>query len=277
MPFAPGYDIVGVVESSGDHFKVGDVVAALTVTGGYSQYIVVPEAELVAVPAGLDPAEAVCLVLNYTTAYQMLHRIAKVKKGARLLVHGAAGGVGTAVIQLGRLAGLEMYGTASRGKQDLIRSLGATPIDYTSEDFVTAVCDATGRGVDVVLDPIGGSYFMRSFRTLRPGGKLIGYGVSAAITNHRANMLVGLGSLAMLSFLNVTSINRSATWFNVTSLKKKHLDWFREDLGVLMQLLADKKLQPQVAYRLELKDAARAHELLENAAVEGKIILLPQV
>src|SRR5450432_3900452 len=172
LPYAPGYDIVGVVESLGSNVsraKVGDTVAALTVTGGYSQYIVMPETELIAVPPGLDPAEAVSLVLNYTTAYQMLHRIAKVKEESRVLIHGAGGGVGTAALELGRLAGLEMWGTASPGKHDLVRSLGGPPIDYRSEDFVAAVRRATGDGVDLALDPVGWSYFRRSFRALRAG------------------------------------------------------------------------------------------------------------
>lgn len=280
LPYAPGYDVVGVIESAGSEvsrLKIGDTVAALTVTGGYSQYMVLPQAELVSVPAELDPAEAVSLVLNYTTAYQMLHRIAKVQKGARVLIHGAAGGVGTAALELGRLAGLEIYGTASRGKHELVRTLGGKPIDYKSEDFVSIVRQATAEGVDVVLDPIGGSHFRRSFSAVRSGGKLIGYGVSAAISNHRASKLVALGSFALLGLLQATSLRRSAVWFNVTTVKKKHPDWFREDLSTLMQLLAEKKLHPQVAERLPLKEAARAHELLESAAVTGKIVLLPQV
>jgi NADPH:quinone reductase-like Zn-dependent oxidoreductase len=278
LPYAPGYDIVGVIESLGSNVsqaKVGDAVAALTVTGGYSQYIVLPETELVPVPSGVDPAEAVSLVLNYTTAYQMLHRIGKVKPGSKVLNHGAGGGVGTAALELGRLAGLEMWGTASSGKHDLVRSLGGTPIDYKSEDFVTVVRRATGDGVDLVLDPVGWTYFRRSFLALRPGGKLIGYGVSAAMT-HRAGLLIGLGSFALLGLLPLTSRSKSAEWFNVTMLKKKHKDWFHEDLGKLMQLLADGKIHPLVAERLPLKDAARAHQLLESAAVIGKIVLLPQ-
>ena len=278
MPYAPGYDIVGVIESLGSDVtqaRVGDTVAALTVTGGYSQYIVLPETELVPVPSGLDPAEAVSLVLNYTTAYQMLHRIGNVKPGSRVLIHGAAGGVGTAALELGRLAGLEMWGTASSGKHALVRSLGGTPIDYKSEDFVAVVRRATRDGVDLVLDPVGWTYFRRSFGALRPGGKLIGYGISAAVT-HRAGLLIGLGSFALLGLLPLTSRSRSAEWFNITTLKKKHKDWFREDLGKLMQMLADKKIHPLVAERLPLKDAARAHQLLDSAAVVGKIVLLPQ-
>src|SRR5271154_5432657 len=125
-PYSPGYDIVGVVDSCGagvTHWKSGDWVAALTRTGGYSRYIVLPESELVRVPAGLDPAEAVSLILNYTTAYQLIYRIAKLRQGESVLIHGAAGGVGTAALQLGSLAGLRMFGTASKPKHDLVAKL----------------------------------------------------------------------------------------------------------------------------------------------------------
>jgi NADPH:quinone reductase-like Zn-dependent oxidoreductase len=168
-----------------------------------------------------------------------------------------------------------MWGTASLGKHDLVRSLGGSPIDYKNEDFVAAVRRATRDGVDLVLDPVGWTYFRRSFLALRPGGKLIGYGISAAMT-HRAGLLIGLASFALLGLLPLTSRSKSAEWFNVTMLKKKHADWFREDLGKLMQMLADKKIHPLVAERLPLEDAARAHRLLESAAVIGKIVLLPQ-
>jgi len=206
----------------------------------------------------------------------MLHRVGKVRKGARVLIHGAAGGVGSAALELGRIAGLEMWGTASKGKHDLVRSLGGTPIDYKSEDFVSVVHQAAGGGGDLVLDPVGWTYFWRSFQALRAGGKLVAYGISAAM-NHKPGLLIGLGSFALLGVLPVTSWSRSAEWFNVTGFKKKHGDWFREDLGILMRLLAEKKIHPLVAERLPLKDAARAHQLLESSAVSGKIVLLPQM
>src|SRR5271169_1531511 len=161
LPYSPGYDIVGVVDSCGagvTRWKPGDLVAAITMTGGYSRYIVLPESELVRVPAGLDPAEAVSLVLNYTTAYQLIHRIAKLRRGESLLIHGAAGGVGTAALQLGRLAGLKMFGTASKSKHDLVAALGGRPSDYRAEDFVQRAA-----GVYAVFDPIGGRNWPRSY------------------------------------------------------------------------------------------------------------------
>src|SRR5271165_112969 len=263
VPFPPGYDIVGVVDAVGAEatgFKAGDNVAALTVTGGYSQFLVLPETELVRIPSGLDPAEAVSLVLNYTTAYQMLLRVAKVKVGTRVLIQGAGGGVGTAALELGRIAKLEMYGTASKGKQELVRSYGAHAIDYKNEDFVAKIRELTATGVDVVLDAVGGMNWWRSYQVLRKGGKLIGYGMSAALSGQKTNKSVAIGSFLMLGLLKVAPTGKSAEWFNVTKLKEKHPAWFREDLATLMNLLAEKKIHPVVAERLPMSQAQRAHE-----------------
>ena len=196
LPYSPGYDIVGVVDSCGvgvTRWKSGDWVAALTWTGGYSRYIVLPESELVQVPARLDPAETVSLVLNYTTAYQLIHRIAKLTRSESVLIHGAAGGVGTAALQLGSLLGLKMFGTASKPKHNLVAALGGIPIDYRTEDFVRRAAF-----VDAVFDPIGGRNWLRSYRTLGKGGRFIGYGMSAALEGGRRNMVLALASFAWL-------------------------------------------------------------------------------
>jgi len=144
---------------------------------------VLPESELVQVPARLDPAETVSLVLNYTTGYQLIHRIAKLSRGESLLIHGAAGGVGTAALQLGSLLGLKMFGTVSRPKHDLVAALGGISIDYRTKDFVQRAA-----GVDAVFDPIGGRNWLRSYRALGKGGRFIGYGMSAAIEGGRRNI-----------------------------------------------------------------------------------------
>ena len=175
-PFTPGYELVGVVDELGpacSRLHVGDRVAALTAYGGYAEYVCVPEAEAVEVPEELDPAEVVGLVLTYTTAYQMLHRGAHVQTGESVLVHGAAGRVGVAVLELGALAGLRLYGTCSARDRAAVERLGAVSIDYRTEDFLARIRHLTGDGVDVVLDGIGGSTSIRSFRALRPGGRLV--------------------------------------------------------------------------------------------------------
>ena len=262
-----------VIESCGPgvtQWKPGDSVAAIIKTGGYSRYIVLPEPELVKVPAGLDPAEAVSLVLNYTTAYQLIHRVAELRQGESVLIHGAAGGVGTAALQLGSLAGLKMFGTASKPKHDLVASLGGIPIDYRTEDFVQRAA-----GVNAVFDPIGGRNWLRSYRALGKGGRFVGYGMSAAIEGGRRNRALAVASFAWLGLAGLMP-GKSARWYNIMTEKKKHPDWFREDLSRLLTMLSEKSISPVVAERLPLREAARAHELLERASVSGKIVLMCQ-
>ena len=203
-PFTPGYDVVGIVDQAGagaTQYSAGQKIAALLVHGGYSEYVFVPEESLVPVPDELDPAEAVCLVLNYVTAYQMLHRTVQLQTGRRLLVHSAAGGVGTALLQLGRDIGLQMYGTASQSKHGLIEKLGARAIDYKTEDFVAWILHLTGDGVDLVCDAIGGPHWLRSYRCLRPGGTLVAYGSQAMLVNGRKNFGATLGVFACAALL----------------------------------------------------------------------------
>ncbi len=192
MPFTLGEDVVGVVDKLGtgvSSLELGQTVAGgtwlLGVGGGYAEYICLLDSELVPVPSGLDPAEAVCLVVNYLTAHQHLHQIGKVRSGERVLVHGAAGGGGTALLQLGKLAGLEVYGTASKHNHQLVSALGATPIDYRTEDFVERIRSLTGDGVDVVVDTVGGAWhLLRAYRALSKDGRLVWLG--SAATNKRA-------------------------------------------------------------------------------------------
>jgi len=272
-PFSPGYDVVGVVEKLGDgvtRFKVGQRVADLTVIGAYSEYISLPANRLTPVPDSLDPAEAVSLILSYVTAYQMLHRISKVKGSQRILVHGAGGAVGTAMLQLGKLLDLEMYGTASKSKHELVASLGATPIDYKSENWVERMRNLTGDGVDAVFDPIGGDSFKQSFSALRHGGILVAYGFY--------NAVMGKGGSIPLDFIrlklwNILPNGRSTTFYSIGALRQKQPDWFSEDLTKLFALLAQGKIKPVIAARMPLAEVRRAHELIEKAGVQGKIVL----
>jgi len=285
LPFSPGYDVVGVIDAVGksvSRFAVGETVAALTMFGGYSRYLNVSAAELIRVPAGVDPAEAVSLVLNYVTAQQMIHRIARLQPGQSVLIHGAAGGVGTALLELGKLADLKMFGTASRAKHDLVTARGGIPIDYKSDDFANRVLQMTANaGVDAVFDPIGGSQWWRSYKVLRsgaqnPGGQLIGYGMSSVVEQGKPSKLRGAASFGLLGLLGLLPDGKSARWYSITTEKKSHPDWFRDDLAHLLALLKEKKIQPLVSERLPLRDAPRAHDLIEHARTTGKIVLLCQ-
>src|SRR5512136_502411 len=181
LPFTPGWDLVGVVDRLGDGvsgIEPGQRVAALPISGAYAEFVCLPQRELTPVPPGLDAGEAVSLVLNYVTAYQMLHRSAHVRSGQRVLIHGAAGGVGSALLQLGRLAGLEMYGTCSSRAASAVSELGAIPIDYQHQDFMKEIHRLTSEGVDVVFDSMGGTHIWRSRKALRSGGTVVAYGLT---------------------------------------------------------------------------------------------------
>jgi NADPH:quinone reductase len=278
-PFTPGYAMVGVVDELGPDasgLAVGQPVAALTVYGSYSQYICLPVGKLVPMPAGLDPAEAVSLVFSYVAAYQMLHRVAHVAPGERILVHGAAGGMGTAFLELGHLAGLEMYGTASRPKHDLIARLGATPIDYKSEDFVARIAALTnGQGVDAAFDPIGAAHLRQTTRAVRSGGTVVGYGFYAT-ANRGSNIVLDVLSQYMQVARGTLSPSRKhVAFYDIRPLAKKHPEWFREDLTALLNLLAAGRLHPVIAARLPLDEAVHAHQLVERAEVQGKLVLIP--
>ena len=276
-PFTPGYDLVGEAEKLGpgvSEVAVGQRVAALTQIGAYSQYVSLLAGELVPVPDDVDMAEAASLPVNYVTAHQMLFRVAQVQPVEKILVHGAAGGVGTALLQLGELQGLEMYGTASAEKHELVASLGATPIDYRTEDFVERIRVLTGDGVDAVFDPIGGANVVRSWRTLRRGGRLVGYGLSSGLAGGNA-LGLAVATLGRIALWNTLPNSKKASFYVITRFKEKHPEWFEEDLVLLLGLLAEGWIKPVVAERLPLEGVVRAHELMENAGTRGKLVLLP--
>jgi NADPH2:quinone reductase len=207
----------------------------------------------------------------------MLHRIAYIESGERILVHGAAGGVGTALLQLGKLTGLEMYGTASKGKHALVSDLGATPIDYRSVDFVAEIRRLTGDGIDAVFDAVGGEHWRRSLSTLRTGGRMVAYGFSAATTGGRRNLLQAASNLLRMPRVDplfLLNDSKAIMGYNVNIMKKRHPNWYRQDLSTLLDLAAEGKIRPIVAAQVPLAEVSRAHELINNAAVSGKIVLV---
>jgi NADPH2:quinone reductase len=283
LPFTPGWDIVGVVDKTGEgasQVSVGQMVAALPIHGGYAQYICLPETELTPVPAGLDPAEAVSLVLNYVTAYQMIHRVAHASAGQRALIHGATGGVGTALLQLGRLVGLEMYGTASLATHPIVSDLNGTPIDYQKTDFVKEIQRLTGEGVDVVFDGVGQANVWRSFRALKPGGRVIVYGFTSFLQKgqlagglrYRLRGILRPAWYALGAFLSPG--RRRILPYSIQYLKRWKPTWFREDLSALLDLLRDTKIKPMIAELIPLSEARRAQEQLGQGSVRGKLVLV---
>jgi NADPH2:quinone reductase len=294
-PFTPGYELVGIVDELGPgctRLHVGDRVGALTVWGANAERVCIPEAGAVEVPADLDPAEVVSLVFTYMTAYQALHRTATVEPGESVLVHGAAGRVGVAALELGAIAGLHLYGTCSAGDFAAVERLGAVAIDYRNENFVARVRKLTGgKGVDVVLDSLGGPISLRSFRVLRPGGRLVVFGRYATLSHGRKNwpaVIEWYLSIAALWPWAKLSPRRRVLPYQVQKFRDAAVqrpgavggephdpEWFREDFRALLELLSADKIHPVVAERLPLSDARRAHQLLEGSASKGKLVLVP--
>ena len=278
-PFVLGYDVVGEIDQLGDGvsgFQLGERVADMTVLGSNAAYRTLKARDLTRVPAGVDVAEAAALILSWTTAYQLLHRAAQVQRGQRVLVHGAAGAVGQALLVLGRMAGLELWGTARGAHAALIRELGATPIDYQREDFTRLL----PGGFDVVFDGIGENGYRRSFAALKPGGLVCAYGYTARVGAHTR-------LLEVLALIGRVYVWRSLwSWlpggkrvriYSINAMRARHPAWFKEDLGRLFGLLATRVIRPRVAERISFDEVAEAHRHIEQGGLEGKLVLCPDL
>ena len=277
-PYTPGEDVVGFVDAVGDGVTtplVGDRVAAWTFgdAGCYAEHVTVAAERTIPVPTGLDAATAVALVVNYLTAAAAMHRAAAVAEGERVLIHGAAGGVGSALAQLGSRAGLEMYGTASAHNHEIVKELGATPIDYRSEDFVARVGELTGDGVDVVFDIIGGGrQLWRSSRCLRKGGRLVLLGMASA--NRRVRGVIP-ASLLVVGLVNLLpNGKRSPGMPPLDKIATADMSWYRDTIADLLDLATTGQMMPLVAERFPLAEARRAHERMAEGGYAGKLVLM---
>jgi NADPH:quinone reductase-like Zn-dependent oxidoreductase len=274
-----GYDVVGEIDQIGvgvEGFQVGDRVANLTVVGSNAAYCTLRADHLARVPAGVDAAEAAALILSWTTAFQLLHRVARVQRGQRVLVQGAAGGVGQALLVLGRLAGLELWGTARGAHAPLVRELGAQPIDYQHEDFTRVL----PGGFDVVFDGVAEDGCRRSFAALRRGGVLCAYGYSASVqARHRLlNILTSIAGLYLWRrVLGSWPGGKRFRLYSINAMRVRHPAWFREDLERLFALLASRAISPRIAKRISFDEVAEAHRRLEAGGLDGKLVLCPDL
>ena len=274
-PFVLGYDVVGEIDQLGDGvrgFALGDRVADMTVVGSNAAYRTLRADRLTRVPAGVDAAEGATLILSWTTAYQLLHRAARVQRGQRVLVKGAAGAVGQALLSLGRLAGLELWGTARREHAALIRDLGATPIDYQREDFTRVL----SGGFDIVFDGIAQNGYRRSLAALKRGGLLCAYGYSAGVQAQR-RMLTILMWIARLYLWRWLPGGKLARFYSINVMRAQHPAWFKEDLERLLGLVATGIVRPRVTERISFDKVAEAHRRLEAGGLDGKLVLCPDL
>jgi NADPH:quinone reductase-like Zn-dependent oxidoreductase len=270
IPFAPGYEVAGIVDAIGagvTGFEVGQRVAALTVYGSFAQILVRGAEHFIPVPDGVSDRDAAAVILNYGTAWQMLHRVAKVQPGQAALVTGAAGGVGTAALQLLRRAGVKAYGAASAAKHGTLRALGAIPIDYRQGRLDRLVRTLEPAGVDFAFDAVGGANIGPCIGALRPGGLVVGFGFMGA-----AGVLPKVAMFANL-FIGARLRGRRGDFYGISALYRKNPQPLREDLLKIFALLAEKKIDPLVTRTFSLLEARQAIELLAAGSVEGKIVL----
>ncbi len=282
FPFVPGYDLVGVVTDLGPDVAgvaVGQRVAAMTKTGGWADHVVLPAADLVPVPDGVDAAAAETAVVNGVTAWQMLHRLARVRAGQTVLVHGATGGVGVLLVQLARLAGARVLGTASPAKHDTVRALDAEPLDYQGDDLVAHIRALAPGGVDAVFDHVGGQSLRDSWRMLAPGGTVVGYGIASLRDAQGSIVLAFIPLLARIYLWNALPNGRHAHFYNVWGGKTLRPRRFHRELRAALTevfaLLAQGRIQAQIARQLPLERAAEAMRLAESGTVSGKVVLVP--
>jgi NADPH:quinone reductase-like Zn-dependent oxidoreductase len=272
IPFTPGYAVIGTVDAIGEGVRqvvVGDRVGALTVIHGYSEYLYWKSDKLIPVPEDVDPGEAVPLILNYIVAYQALHRSLKVKAGETALIIGASGGIGTALLQLGRLAGLRLYGLASSSKHAALAEYGATLINYRTQDFVDVIHQSEPGGIDVVLDGMMDvNDIRRALSLLRRGGRLVSFGEPAG---GFPNLFRVLGIFAAVNLLpngKSYQLYGTSTYF-IGDPKPYYEDW-----ATLFKLYQEGKIKPVIEQRFTILEAAQANALLESGAVVGNVVLV---
>jgi NADPH2:quinone reductase len=274
FPFTVGYEAVGTVDAIGagvTGFAVGQRVCALTVYGAQAESLTRPADDFVPVPDGLDPALVAALPLNYGTAYQMIHRVAKMQAGQTALVTGANGGVGTALLELLQQIGVKCVGSAHPRHFPLIESYGAVPIDR-GRPLVEGVREKLPDGVDVSFDILGGAGTAECIRATRKRGFVVGYGFMATVKDGKSSTWLVLRTF-WSCFVGAWLSGRRGAFYGITARYRKDKQPFKEDLAALLELLAQGKLQPKIAQRLGLLDGRRAQELLEAGGVQGKIVL----
>ena len=278
-PFVLGYVVVGEIDQLGvgvSGFQLGDRVADMTVVGSNAAYRTLRASDLTRVPGGVDAAEAAALILSWTTAYQLLHRTARVQRGQRALVQGAAGALGQALLVLGRMAGLKLWGTGRSAHAALIRELGATPIDYQREDFTRIL----PGGFDFGFDGVGEGNYRRSFAALKPGGLLCAYGYSAGVQAQR-RLLATLTWIARVylwrRLLSWLPGGKRVSIFSINLMRARYPAWFQQDLEQLFDLLAAGTIRPRVAKRISFDEVADAHRRLEAGGLDGRLVLCPDL
>ncbi|ORT52218.1 hypothetical protein ST37_02475 [Vibrio sp. qd031] len=274
LPFVPGYEFAGIVDAVGDEvseFNIGDNVVGLNPKYGcYTQYLCITSELLVKYPKHLNPAKVCALSLNYLTAHCMLFTKANVQPKQTILVHSAAGGVGSALAQLAHYFGIKVFGTASSTKQHIVKQLGAHPVDYSRTDFVQEILSYCPKGVDAAFDPVGGAHLNRTMRTVKKGGITVSYGFSGGGFGGLFNMLAGV---IQLTFLNFLPNGKSIDFCALPSEANKNRQWYRDTLTSLIDMLDKAEIDPIISSIVPLAQAHKAHQELESGNSIGKVLV----
>jgi NADPH:quinone reductase-like Zn-dependent oxidoreductase len=279
FPFVPGYDLVGTVAATGEGVApalTGTRVAAMVKIGGWASHVVVDAADAVPVPDGVDADRAETMVVNGITAWQMLHRTARVRAGQTVLVLGANGGVGSVLVQLARATGARVIGTASARHHQVLRDRGVTPVDHHTENIAARVRELAPGGVDAVFDHVGGPGIVDSWRLLAPGGTLVAYGTASTRDDEGSKQLPVLKLLARVWLWNALPNRRRARFYNIWAGRRNEARFrarLRADLTQVFEALRRGDITAQVAARLPLTEAAEALRLAESGTVAGKVVL----
>ena len=279
FPFTPGYEVSGVIHSLGtgvSEFEVGQRVVAAMPTGGQCSHVIVKNSRVIPIPDEMGLDQAAAMPVTYLTAHHMLHYLGHLKKGESVLIHGGAGGVGTAALQLCQWAGIEqVWATASGHKAGIIKEFGGTPIDRHNEDFKKIIKDVTdGRGVDHILDPIGGDNLTRSLSCLAEGGRLYTYGLSSAAPSSKRSLLRALFALRKTpKFDALRLMTRNRGVFGVHMGTWKNEEAMAEQLHRIMEGVQQGHLKPVIDSVFDAKDVSKAHQHLHDAKNIGKVLL----
>ena len=285
-PFVPGLEVAGVVEKTaedsthaqeGEPLKKGDAVAALMPFNGYAEWAAVPARDAFRLPAGMTFEDGAAVPVNYLTAYHSMFVMGNLQPGDRILIHGAAGGVGIAAVQLARARGLVVFGTAGRTKQEYLKRIGVEhAIDYEKSDFVEVVRKFAPDGIEMVMDPIGGKSFAKSADCLGPMGRLIIYGFSAAAGSEGKKNLVRAGTALLQTprFHPLKLMRRNIAVIGVSlGALKSRSGVLKKELDEIFRMYATEKIKPVIAKTFPLGDAAGAHRYIHERKNIGKVIL----
>ena len=269
-PLTPGYSVLGKVRLNGkgsSKFKIGDRVACLSKYDGQAELINLPERFLVRVPEGVDVKAAVSLVLDWVTAYQMLHHAAHIKSGHKIFVHGLSGGVGAALLSLGRIQGAQVFGTASLSKHDELRTLGAVPFDYSNKNWITAVRQL--GGVHAAFDPLGYESFDESYSVLGKGGILVAYGMNLPALRKIPRPPAFPTIVKLLSKNLLFWSGKRTTFFGIRRTSKN----FIPDLDLLLEWLKSGKISVPIKATFKLEEIQKAHREYASSARMGSIVI----